>query len=127
MLQIHEHATLEEASSELLEFILEPENWVPLAELKRDPSRRPGQNPAYQRQVGTLRICASVDVTADLGVFLRVAFRQPNLTPTKAADYLSAFLGDKIPLLPNSEWQVQVDAKNWIHFIRRYTGEHLKS
>lgn len=127
MLQVHQHQSLEEASSELLDFILQPKNWVMLTQLKQDPARRPGQNPDYQRQVGNLGICASVDVTADLSAFLRIAFKAPNLTPTKAADHLTAFLGDRIPMVPNSEWQVQVDPKNWIHFIRRYSGAALSA
>ena len=127
MLQIHQHQTLEEASGELLEFILHPKNWVALSELKKNPSQRPGQNPDYQRQVGNVRVCASIDVTAELGVFLRIAFRAPNLTPSKAADHLAAFLKDRIPMVPNSEWQVQVDPKSWIHFIRRYTGDALRA
>ena len=51
-----------------------------------------GQNAVYQRRVGTLRICASVDVSATLDVYLRIAFRAPGLTPVKAADHLEAFL-----------------------------------
>lgn len=127
MLQGHHHQSLEEASKELLDFILDPKNWVMLTQLRRDPSRRPGENPDYQRQVGNLAVCASVDVTAELGVFLRIAFKAPNLTPTKAADHLTDFLGERIPLVPNSEWQVQVDPKSWIHFIRRYSGEPLRA
>lgn len=127
MLQIPEHSTVEEASRELLDFILSPQNWVVLSELRQKPAARPGQNPDYQRRVGNLRICASVDVTPSLDTFVRVAFRGPGLTPPKAADHLAEFLGPRIPLLPNSEWQVQVDARNWIHFIRRYTHETLQA
>ncbi|MGQ0504979.1 MAG: hypothetical protein ACT4TC_06630 [Myxococcaceae bacterium] len=77
MLAIHENATLEEASVELLCFILEAENWVALEGGKSCNTTKPGQDPAYQRKVGGLRICASVDVTAKLEVFLRVAFKSP--------------------------------------------------
>lgn len=127
MLSIHEHSTLEEASTELLEFVLSPQNWVALSELKSNPNARPGQNPDYQRRVGSLRICASVDLTANLEGFLRIAFRAPGLTPMKASDHLEAFLKDHLPLTPNSEWQVQIDERNWIHFIRRYTGVPLQA
>ena len=127
MLQIDEHSTVEEASRDLLEYILSPENWVMLSELKQRPDARPGQNPAYQRRVGNLRICASVDVTASLDTLLRIAFRAPGLTPPKGADHLASFLAPRIPLLPNSEWQVQIDEKNWIHFIRRYTTPSLSA
>ena len=125
MLSIHEHATVEEASSDLLGFVLAPDNWVSLAQASEDPTARPGQNALYQRRVGPLRICGSVEVTPELGVFLRVSFRGPGLTPVKAADHLEAFLKTRLPLTPNSEWQVEVDERRWIHFVRRYAGAHL--
>ncbi|HZA52461.1 MAG TPA: hypothetical protein VE549_17070 [Myxococcaceae bacterium] len=127
MLSIHENRTLDEASSDLLGFILDPSNWVMLEELRQHPNQRPGQNADYQRRVGALRICASVDVTPRLDVFLRIAFRAPGLTPTRAADHLAVFLGERIPLTPNSEWQVQVDERGWVHFMRRYTPTTLKA
>jgi hypothetical protein len=125
MLSIHENATVEEASADLLDFILAPQNWVSLAHLSEDPAARPGQNALYQRRVGSLRICASIDVTPELGVFLRVAFRGPGITPVKAADHLEAFLKSRMPLTPNTEWQVEVDERRWIHFVRRYAGTTL--
>lgn len=125
MLTNPEHNTMAEASADLLDFVLAPENWVVLSELSRRPEKRPGQNPAYQRTVGALKICASVDVTPGMEVFLRIAFRGPGLTPTKAADHLADFLTSRIPLTRNSEWQVQVDEKGWTHFIRRYSGATL--
>ncbi|HLL54895.1 MAG TPA: hypothetical protein VK447_15175 [Myxococcaceae bacterium] len=117
-----QNQNLEEAGRDLLEFILEPANWVYLERLQAEPQLRPGQNPDYQRQVGPLRICASVDVTATMDVFLRIAFRGPGLTPVSAADHLEEFLRGRMPLKPNTEWQVEVDARRWIHFIRRYTS-----
>ena len=125
MLAIHENNTLEEASTELLHYILAPHNWVPLDTLEVDPTSKPGQNPAYQRRVGALRICASVDITPRLDVYLRVAFRAPGLTPAKAADHLESFLKPRLPLTPNSEWQVEIDSRQWIHFIRKYAGDTL--
>lgn len=127
MFQIHEHSSVEEASQELFPFIANPRNWVALEQLSRHPDARPGENAAYQRQVGALRICASVDVTDGLQVFLRIAFRAPGLTPTRAADHLDSFLKQFIPMLPQSEWQVQVDGRKWIHFIRRYGAEPLRA
>lgn len=118
---------LVEASRTLLDFILAPANWFPLSKLQIEPITPPGQNALYQRRVGALRICASVDITDDLQVFLRVAFKAPGLTPAKAADHLETFLKPRLPLLPNTEWQVEVDAKGWIHFIRRYSGARLVS
>ena len=130
MLSIHESATVEEASADLLGFILEPGNWVPLDELEdeEDAALRPVDDVAYQRRVGTLRICASVDVSpATLEVLLRVGFRAPGLTPASAAEHLESFLRGRLPLVPNSEWQVEVDARKWIHFMRRYVGGALQA
>lgn len=118
---------MEEASRSLLAFVLEPRNWVHLDALSENPAGRPGSNPAYQRRVGTLRICVSVDVSPTLETFLRVGFRGPGLTPSKAADHLEDFLRERIPLMPNSEWQVEVDPRNWIHFIRPYVAARLEA
>lgn len=130
MLSIHESATVEEASADLLSFILEPSNWVPLDELEgeEEATLRPVDDVTHQRRVGALRICASVDVSpATLEVLLRVAFRAPGLTPASAADHLESFLRDRLPLVPNSEWQVEVDSRKWIHFMRRYVGGALQA
>ncbi len=124
---IHENQTLEEASGELLDHILKPRNWVTLEALSADATARPGQNPDYQRRVGTLRICASVDITPKLDVYLRIAFRGPDLTPARAADFLESFLKPRVPLTPNTEWQVEIDSRQWIHFIRRYAGDSLRA
>lgn len=127
MLAIHELATVEEASSDLLDFILIPENWLSIEQQSEDASTRPAQNVLYQRRVGPLRICASIEVSTPLETFLRVAFRAPGLTPVKAADHLEAFLRKRLPLTPNSEWQVEVDERRWIHFVRRYAGPKLQA
>jgi hypothetical protein len=124
-LAIHEHATVEEASKDLLDFILMADNWLSARQQAQEPSARPVQNALYQRRVGPLRICACVDVSDALEVSLRVAFRAPGLTPVKAADQLEAFLRTRVPLTPNTEWQVEVDERRWIHFVRRYAGAHL--
>ena len=128
MLSIHESKTLDEAGQDLLGFILEASHWIALERLgSAGEVRPPGQNADYQRQVGKLSICASVDVTRELGVFLRIAFRAPGLTPTKAADHLEEFLKSTLPLRPNTEWQVQVDSKRWVHFIRKLVGTPLEA
>jgi hypothetical protein len=125
MLQVTQSATVEEAGKDLLGFILDPVHWVVLDRLATQPQERPGSNPNYQRRVGPISICASVDVTADLGVFLRIAFRASKLTPVKAAELLEQFLRPRLPLLPNTEWQVQIDERKWIHFIRRWVSDSL--
>lgn len=125
MLQVTQSATVEEAGKDLLGFILDPCHWVVLDRLADQPHERPGSNPNYQRRVGPISICASVDVTDDLGVFLRIAFRSSKLTPVKAAEHLEQFLHSRLPLLPNTEWQVQIDERKWIHFIRRWCADSL--
>ncbi|HYO56947.1 hypothetical protein [Archangium sp.] len=127
MLSIHEHATLEDASNELLEFTLEPSNWMMAQPASQAPSLVPGQDVQYQRRVGPLRIYTVVEVGPLLEVFLRIAFRAPGLTPVKAADHLETFLKRRLPLTPNSEWQVEVDERRWIHFVRRYTAPRLQA
>ncbi|HZI10459.1 MAG TPA: hypothetical protein VE153_08675 [Myxococcus sp.] len=127
MLSIHEHATLEEASSELLQFVLQPSNWMTALPANQTPSSVPGDDAQYQRRVGSLRIFAIIEVAPSLEVSLRVAFRAPGLTPVKAADHLEAFLKQRLPLTPNSEWQVEVDERRWIHFVRRYAAPRLQA
>ncbi|HEX8825986.1 MAG TPA: hypothetical protein VF794_39105 [Archangium sp.] len=126
MLSIHEHSTLEEASVELLDFVFTPSNWVAALAPEAAPTSVP-QDAQYQRRVGSLRIYATVEVTPSLDVFLRVAFRAPGLSPVKAADHLEAFLKTRMPLTPNTEWQVEVDERRWIHFVRRYAAPHLQA
>jgi hypothetical protein len=126
MLQINESNTIEEASKDLLEFVLQPENWVSLAQPVAPAAARPGESPHYQRRVGKIRVCTSVEVTATLEVILRVGFLGPGLSAMKAADHLETFLKRRLPLTPNTEWQVEVDARRWIHFTRKYAGAPLR-
>jgi hypothetical protein len=121
MLLVPEHSTLEEASGHLMPFVLRPGNWV--AGERRGTV--PVQRAEYQRRVGKLRVCAAVEVGDALEVHLRIAFRAPGLTPTRAADYLEAFLRGRLPLLPNTEWEVEIDEQHWIHFRRTYLGKRL--
>lgn len=127
MLSIHEHATLEEASADLLEFALEPSNWMIALPTQQAPCSAAEQDVQYQRRVGPLRIRAVIEIAGSLDVFLRVAFRAPGLTPVKAADHLETFLKQRLPLTPNSEWQVEVDERRWIHFVRRYAAPRLQA
>jgi hypothetical protein len=120
MLSTPQHESLEDAGNELLDFVLRPENWL-------SPSGNSAvalsQNSAYQRQVGNLKVFASVDVNENLEVFLRISFREPNLTPLKAVDYLEQFVRNTMPLRPHTEWQVAVDDNRWVHFVRRFAQE----
>lgn len=122
MLSIHEHASVEEASAELLDHALAPENWTMALPVTQVPASAPGEDVHSQRRVGPLRIYAVIEVASTEDIFLRVAFRAPGLTPVKAADHLESFLKKRLPLTPNSEWQVEVDERRWIHFVRRYAA-----
>jgi hypothetical protein len=114
---VHSSATLQEASGTLLEFALDPRNWL--------ASGHRRISPAYLRVVGRLEICASVDVTQELRTYFRVSFRAPGLSPMKAADLLEEFVKGRFTFAPNTEWEVEIDARRWIHFARRYTGNTL--
>ena len=118
MLLLDEHATLEEASLILLPHALDPTHWL---------SSEGGRTRAfpYQARVGKLRICASINVRPNLDVILHVAFRAPGLTPTRAVDHLEVFLGARLPLVPNTEWEVEIDGRQWIHFQRAYQTQKL--
>ena len=117
MLRVHEHATVEDASLILLPYALDPLHW-----LVQRPDR---PSLLHQARVGSLRIYAGVNVRASLEVVLHVSFRAPGLTPARAVEHLELFLGERIPLLPNTEWEVEVDARSWIHFQRAYLTQKL--
>lgn len=123
MLSIPEYETLEEASQSLLTFALQPENWIGAAAEVTGTH----ENPAYHRRVGKLRVSATVDVLPTMDTRLRVAFRGADLSPLKAADFLETFLRGRLPMTPNTEWEVEIDARKWIHFSRRYTGPELRA
>ncbi len=127
MLSIARQETWAEAAKSLLPFILDPKQWVYLPEVSKGRSPRPGLDPRFQRVVGPIQVCASIDVTDKLQGFLRVGFFGPDLTPPKASDHLTEFLKHHIPLWKNQEWQCEIDSRKWIHFIRRYAAENLRA
>lgn len=114
---IEQQASLEEAGGTLLTFALDPHNWV----------SRGGHRalPAHLRVVNGVQICAAVDVNAELQGFVRVSFRGSDLSPMKAADLLELFVKHHFPFTANSEWEVEIDNRRWIHFSRRYTSRAL--
>lgn len=115
--EIREEGSLEEAGSTLLKFALNPTNWV----------SRGGHRalPAYLRVVNGVQICAAIDISGSLETFVRVSFRGTDLSPMKASDLLEAFVKDHFPFTANSEWEVEIDGRRWIHFSRRYTAGAL--
>ena len=127
MLTSRVFTTVTEASNELLEFALLPVNWVKRPDSPADPDsgRRALLSTDYQRRVGALRMVAAIEVAPTLETFIRVAFTGAGLSPMKAADLLEEFFKVRMPLLPNTEWQVEIDGKRWIHFVRRWTGTPL--
>jgi hypothetical protein len=108
--------TMQEAGDALLVRALDPRRW-------RMPGRRVTKDNLCE--VGAVQVCATVDITPTLETFLRVSFRGPELAPMQAADLLEQFTQARFPFVPDTEWFVEVDARKWIHFSRRYTQPHL--
>jgi len=110
------HTSWKEAGRELVAEALDPTNWVGVT-----PGEALSARPVnLQRRVGATRVVASVDVSERLGLLLHVAFRGPSLDPMGAAALLAAFLDGSRPLLLSARWQVEVDARGWVHFVRPY-------
>jgi len=110
------HTSWKEAGRDLVAEALDPTNWVGVT-----PGEALSARPtSLQRRVGHTRVVASVDVSERLGLLLHVAFRGPALDPMGAAALLAAFLDGSRPLLVSSRWQVEVDARGWVHFVRPY-------
>ncbi len=108
--------SMQEAGTTLLERALDPCRWML-------PARRVTRDNLCE--VGSVQVCAAVDVTPTLETFLRVSFRGPELSPMQAAELLEEFTSVRFWYVPNVEWFVEIDARKWIHFSRRYTHPHL--
>lgn len=108
--------TMQEAGDTLLTRAIAPERWML-------PGRRVTRDNICE--VGSVQVCAAVDVTPTLETFLRVSFRGPELSPMQAAGLLEEFTSVRFSFIPNAEWFVEIDARKWIHFSRRYTRPHL--
>lgn len=110
--------TMDEAGGALLERALDPERWAL-------PTRRVVKDNLCQ--VGTVQVCASLDITPTLDTFIRVSFRGPGLSPMQAAELLEQFISKRFTFVPNAEWFVEIDARKWIHFSRKYTEQRLEA
>jgi|JQGG01.1.fsa_nt_gi hypothetical protein len=110
--------SMEEAGGALLERAINPARWA-----------LPGRRVTVDNtcRVGSVQVCASVDVTPTLETFLRVSFRGPKLSPMQAAELLEQFTSVRFTFIPNIEWFVEIDARNWIHFSRPYTQPRLQA
>lgn len=106
----------EEAGERLLARAVQPSRWMM-------PGRRVTVDNSCQ--VEEVQVCASVDITPTLETFIRVSFRGPTLSPMAAAEHLEHFLSPRFTFIPNAEWFVEIDARRWIHFSRRYTQPRL--
>lgn len=108
--------TMEEAGGALLDRALDPSRWM-----------LPGRRVTVDNtcRVGAVQVCATVDVTPTLETFIRVSFKGPELSPMQAAEHLEHFTSSRFPFVPNAEWFVEIDARKWIHFSRRYTQPRL--
>jgi hypothetical protein len=102
---------MQEAGALLLERAVDPRRWML-------PGRRVTKDNLCD--VGSVQVCATVDVTPTLEASLRVSFRGPQLSPMQASELLEQFTGARFIFVPNVEWFVEIDARNWIHFSRRY-------
>lgn len=110
--------TMAEASTNLLCKALDPRFWgLPLRRVTID----------NVCQVGSVQVCATVDVMPTLETNLRISFRGPHLSPMEAADLLEQFTAGRFPFVPNAEWFVEIDARRWIHFSRPYTDRTLQA
>lgn len=110
--------SMEAAGEALLTRAIDPSRWML-------PGRRVTLD--NRAKVGTVEVCASVDVTPTLETFLRVSFKGPSLSPMEAAELLEAFTRCRYTFVPNCEWMVEIDARQWIHFSRPYTQPRLQA
>ena len=110
--------TMAEASVNLLGKALNPQSWGP-------PLKRVTINNTCQ--VGSVQVCATIDVMPTLETNLRISFRGPSLSPMEAAELLEQFTASRFTFVPNAEWFVEIDARRWIHFSRPYTGNTLQA
>lgn len=111
--------SMEEAGGALLERACDPRRWA------MPGGRRVTADNLCQ--VGTVQVCATVDVTPTLETILRVSFKGPQLSPLQGAEYLERFTSPRFTFIPNSEWMVEIDARGWIHFSRPYTRRNLQA
>lgn len=110
--------TFEEAGSQLLERATDASRWgLMVRRVTVDNCAR----------VGRIQVCATVDVTPTLDTYLRISFRGPGLSPMSAAEHLEQVLSPRFPFIPNAEWFVEIDARKWIHFSRRYTQPKMEA
>jgi hypothetical protein len=110
--------SMDEAGGTLLAHALDPAHWTL-------PTRR--VNKENLCQVGSIQVCASLDITPTLETYVRVSFRGPGLSPMQAAEHLEQFVSRRFTFVPNAEWFVEIDARKWIHFSRKYTELRLEA
>ncbi len=112
------HESMEEAGGALLDKAVDPSRWA-LNTLRVTPDN--------SCRVGNVQICAAVDVTPTLETYLRVSFKGPKLSPLQAAELLERFTSARYTFIPNIEWLVEIDAREWIHFSRPYSQPRLQA
>lgn len=115
---VPKHKSMEEAGRALLHRAVDPSHWATHA-------RRVTVDNICR--VGSVQVCASVDVTPTLETYLRVSFKGPKLSPMDAAELLERFTATRYTFIPNIEWFVEIDAREWIHFSRRYSQPSLQA
>ncbi len=110
--------TIEEAACSLWAKALSPSGWG--LHVK-------GRFLSNRCRVGKLEVCATVDILDSLDTYLRVSFHGPQLSVMSAAELLEKFICTRFVFVPSAEWLVEIDARDWIHFTRRYTHETLRA
>jgi hypothetical protein len=118
MQRVSRHNSMEDAGSVLLVTAIDPRRWA--THLRR-------VNIENICRVGNVQVCASVDVTPTLETYLRVSFKGPRLSPLQAAELLERFTSARYTFIPNIEWFVEIDSREWIHFSRRYSQPRLEA
>lgn len=113
---VPKHKSMSEAGEALLHRAVDPNRWATQA-------RRVTVDNICR--VGSVQVCASVDVTPTLETYLRVSFKGPKLSPLQAAELLEQFTSTRFTFIPNLEWFVEIDARDWIHFSRPYSQPRL--
>ncbi len=118
MLRATKADSMKEAGDALLEKAIHPSRWM-----------LPGKRVTLDNRcrVGKVEVCASIDVTPTLETYIRVSFKGPELSPLEAAEFLEQFTSVRYTFIPNLEWLVEIDSREWIHFSRRYTHTRLQA
>ncbi len=111
--------SMTEAGVTLLHRTLQPEMWR-----SQWHGALPLENTVL---VGRVEVCARLEVLPGLETVLRVSFRGPRLSLMQASALLEEFTASRFLFVPEAQWFVELDARRWVHFSRRYTQTILQA